>query len=284
MLLLTNKINFYLSKKLIHFFKICEMYKIPQIIMRVTKEYLQSPPYEFYLRNSNFWSTVSLKPKMQTYDELSAYIPTFTSLCEIIRNNICNFDDVDLEKINGYMCDIVAESTGIHRILFEDTLQYMMSLQKQCIFAEQRNKQIHDEIVGKMNRIHTVGGKGSKIECPIKDVFLSQNFMRISYISSNDPYVIMWELRKKSQIYHYYVMLYVFDLSIRLQEIRNTIFKYELARNHKYSGTVLDVLVDEQFVTYMDINQELRKYSKKLKETCFYTHHPCMYPGPVYVP
>ena len=65
-------------------------------------------------------------------------------------------------------------------------------------------------------------------------------------------------------------MLYVFDLTIRIQKIKSEIIKYELARNGKQSGTVLDICVDENYVYYIELNKEFRKYNKIMASMNYY--------------
>lgn len=247
--------------------------------MRVTKDYLQSPQYEFTMRYVSFWSDIASNMNMETYEEMDNYVPKFASLCRIIENNICNFSDLELEKINVFLCDVASMTSDIHEFLFDESVQYVFHLRKQCAILDQKNKDIHDDIVTKIHSKHTINGNGSRIVCPIEDVFLSREFLKVTYETTTDPYVIIWEFRQKSKIYHYYLMLYVYDLSLRMQEIRNMIIKFELARNGKQSGTVLDVIINENFFIYREINKEMRKYSQLMKNTCFYTHHDYMYPN-----
>tara|TARA_B100001175_G_C19398066_1_gene584800 strand:- start:661 stop:957 length:297 start_codon:yes stop_codon:yes gene_type:complete len=49
---------------------------------------------------------------------------------------------------------------------------------------------------------------------------------------------------------------------MRIQKIKSEIIKYELARKGMLSGTVLDICVHENYIYYLDLNKEFRKYNK----------------------
>lgn len=238
----------------------------------------QPPLYEFYMRHPYFWYKISMKPKMTTYAEMENYVETFDELCNIAKLYVCNFNDIDLEKINVYLCEIVAESTGIHNALFEKALKYTFHIRDYCAEMDQRMTKMHDEIVRKIDKTQTILEKGEKIMCPLDSVYLSYNYLRISYINSDDPYAILWTLRKTGQTFHYYIMMYVCDISLRMHTLKNDIIKLELARKGSISGTALDIVINEMFLSYNDYNKELRKYSKIMDGLFYYSNHSCMCP------
>ena len=70
-------------------------------------------------------------------------------------------------------------------------------------------------------------------------------------------------IAKQMRVYHYHIMMYVHDLSLKLHYLRRDLIKYDLARGGKVSGTPLDFIINENLLVYIEINKELRIYSKK---------------------
>jgi len=140
----------------------------------------------------------------------------------------------------------------------------------------------HEYIVKKIKKSYTKNEMGQKLHCPIDEYILSKNFIILNEEDKNDPYVILWELRKQMRVYHYYIMMYVHDLSLKLHILRNEIIKYDLARGGKISGTPLDIIINENVLYYMELNKELCMYSKKMNNH-YYSNHSCMYPENYYM-
>lgn len=233
--------------------------------------------------NTVFWPEVYIFKGFETYGEWIDYLSTFDGHCDIMQRHIANFSDRDLYEIETYLTDIVTESSGRYEKIFNRVLQFMMGLQKLQIELHTETYKEHEYIVKRISKKYTKNDMGQKIHCPIDEYILSKNFIELNEQDSNDPYVILWELRKQTRVYHYYIMMYVHDLSLKLHSLRKELIKYDLARSGKISGTPLDIIINEKILCYMEINNELRNYSKKMKEFCYNSNHSCMYPENYYM-
>ena len=65
-------------------------------------------------------------------------------------------------------------------------------------------------------------------------------------------------------------MCYVYCLTLRMQKIKSEIIKYELSRNGKPSGTIIDILINENYMYYMNLNNEFIKYNKLMNSFNYY--------------
>ena len=228
--------------------------------------------------NSTFWREVSVFKGFNTNKEWLDYLSTFNRHCDIMKRHVANFNDRDLYKLETYLTDILVESSGRCEELFNRIIQFIMSLQKSQIDLHVETYKEHEYIVKKISKEYTKNNMRQKIHCPIDEYILSKNFIELNEQDKDDPYVILWELRKQTRVYHYYIMMYVHDLSLKLHSLRKDLIKYELARGGKISGTPLDIIINENVLCYMEINKELRIYSQKMKDYCYYSNHSCMYP------
>lgn len=226
--------------------------------------------------NLNLWPQIFEFKDFNTNDEWLQYLPKFNGHCEVIARYIANYHDRDLFYLNKYFTDLFAESSGRCEKLFNGVLQFMMSLQKSQIDLHTETYKEHKYIVKNISKEYTKNDMGQKIYCPIDEYMISKNFIDLDDQDKNDPYVILWELRKQRRIYHYYIMMYVHDLSLKLHSLRKDLIKYDLARGGKISGTPLDIIINENVLCYMELNKELCIYSKKMNN--YYSNHSCMYP------
>jgi len=237
----------------------------------------------FFNTNIQFWREILSFKSFSTKDEWINYLPKFKKHCDIVFTYIANFDDRNLSNLTQYFADILADTSGKCDELFNEVLQFMMYLQKEQIRIHTETFKEHEYIVKKIDKSYTKHEMGQKIYCPIDEYILSKNFIILNEEDKNDPYVILWELRKQMRVYHYYIMLYVHDLSLKLHILRNNIIKYDLARGGKISGTPLDIIINEQLLDYIDLNKELCIYSKKMNNYFYYSNHSCMYPENYYM-
>ena len=117
--------------------------------------------------------------------------------------------------------------------------------------------------------------KGYHINCPITHYSLTYNY---ESIDEDDTYAKLWDLRKYTRISHYYIMVYIYDITVRMQKIKSDIIKYELARYKKEQSKVLDFMINELTLELMKLNEELIIYNEKIQEFCYYCNHPYMNP------
>lgn len=237
----------------------------------------------FFHSNLNLWPEIFEFKGFNANDEWLQYLPKFNGHCEVITRYIANYHDRDLFYLNEYFTDIFAESSGRCEKLFNGVLQFMIGLQQAQIDLHAETHKEHEYIVKNISKRYTKNDMGQKIHCPIDEYMLSKKFIELDDQGKNDPYVILWELRKQTRIYHYYIMMYVHDLSLKLHSLRKDLIKYDLARGGKISGTPLDIIINENLLCYMETNNELLKYSQKMTNKYYNNNHSCMYPENYYM-
>ena len=64
-------------------------------------------------------------------------------------------------------------------------------------------------------------------------------------------------------------MLYVYDLTMRMQKIKSELIKYELARYKKEQSKPLDFMINELITEYIKLNKEFIIYNSLLRPAKF---------------
>lgn len=91
---------------------------------------------------------------------------------------------------------------------------------------------------------------------------------------------IFTDLQRRVVSLHYYLMVYVYDLTLKMQYIKSEIIKYELVRfkNEKYNLSVIDVIINELLLEYTKLNNEFVIYNPKLSKINFWAYHLMLWP------
>ena len=74
-----------------------------------------------------------------------------------------------------------------------------------------------------------------------------------------------------------YVLLYTRELTYKMNYIKSILFKYDLARNGKPSGTALDIIVNDYYLSYIDTQDELLKWVRQLKTMIYFEETNMLY-------
>jgi hypothetical protein len=92
---------------------------------------------------------------------------------------------------------------------------------------------------------------------------------------------IFIDLQRKVVCLHYYLMVYVYDLTLKMQYIKSEIIKYELVRfkNEKYGLSVIDVIINELLLEYTKLNNEFVIYNPKLSKINYWANHLMLWPS-----
>lgn len=214
--------------------------------MKVEKNYCETAACIFSKKHPTFWKIL----RKYNYDEEElAYI------FEVISENIANFGAQSLETIS-YCIDFQAS----YREHQTSIVKYCENLNKLAKYEEILSTAFHNSIIQIIdNRFIQYGKIVYPIEMMTPDVF---NQDSISYCLS--------ELNFSRRLSHYYIMLYVFDLTMKMQKIKSEIIKYELARYGKQCGKAIDIIINENLSYYMDLNIEFIKYNSILKKFNYY--------------
>tara|TARA_Y100000816_G_scaffold28911_1_gene18477 strand:- start:7063 stop:7917 length:855 start_codon:yes stop_codon:yes gene_type:complete len=224
---------------------------------------------EFASRNWMFWKII--RNKLLYEEELFSYFE------DCVINFIANFSDSDLMRIDKYMIDLFGELSGYEG--FDEIIKLSFKIDDKLEFEKKRSKELHDEIKPKISKsfcLKNRGRKGYHIHCPITYYNITYNFQSID---ENDEYAKLWNLRKYTRISHYYIMIYIYDITLKMQKIKSDIIKYELARYKKEQSKVLDFMINELTLELIKLNKELIIYHKKFQEFYYYCNHPYMDPN-----
>lgn len=240
---------------------------------------------------NNFYSTTIFRkthPKFMTiiekYNNMLSSISyneeDFTYIGRMLLSHIANFDDSTLCYIEWFINDIYSMTNKLHDSSV--VMQIMDDLSHLCQhILEYRNNSIrlshkvHHEILCKISDEFI---KVRSVICPLKHTNFNHNENDIT--GTNDLAFVLWELRKHNQIIHYYYMIYLYDITLRMQKIKSLLIKYDLARRGKQIGkNPLDIIINELLLKYVEYNKEHREYCKKIYDMNYYLYeHPLMNP------
>lgn len=70
------------------------------------------------------------------------------------------------------------------------------------------------------------------------------------------------EMNRKMYLY---IDRYSEELMLRMNNMKVQIFKYEFARKGKYTGTVMDIIIDNIYLDFIEIQKEFNKWNNMLK-------------------
>jgi hypothetical protein len=219
--------------------------------MKIDNDYFDSPAYRFNQENPEFWKCL----RKYKYDAAD-----FAYICNVITNNMINLSIGAFETISYCFKFSCSNGTDEERDRVDNFYRITHELANSAYISANT---MESELLCKIGEsFKCVRDDQTVIKCIYNSVAIDItdiNFMH-SLVDLNNS------LRRQ----HFYVMLYVFDLTMRIQKIKSEIIKYELARNGKQSGTVLDICVDENYVYYIELNKEFRKYNKIMASMNYY--------------
>jgi len=67
-----------------------------------------------------------------------------------------------------------------------------------------------------------------------------------------------------------YVLLYTKKITYKMNYIKSILFKYDLARNGQPSGTALDIIINEYYLSYIETQTELLKWVQQLRTMIYF--------------
>ena len=215
--------------------------------MKIEKNYYDTPACIFSEIHPHFWKI--LRKYDYDEDELSYIFKT-------ISNDIANFSSQSLETIS-YCIDFQAAYSEETKLL----IHYCENIHKLAKYESIKADAIHDSIVQIIDKRYIYNNKISYPHHLLTTDYVF-NEQSISYC--------LCDLNYSRRRAHYYIMLYIFDLTMKMQKIKSEIIKYELARYGKQSGTALDIVINENMLHYMDLNKEFVKYNGILRKFNYY--------------
>jgi hypothetical protein len=215
--------------------------------MKIEKNYYDTPACIFSEIHPHFWKIL----RKYDYNEEELYY-----IFKTVSDNIANFSTQSLETVS-YCIDFQAAYSEETKSL----IHYCENIHKLAKYESIKADAIHDSIVQIIDKRYIYNNKISYPHHLLTTNYVF-NEQSISYC--------LCDLNYSRRRAHYYIMLYIFDLTMKMQKIKSEIIKYELARYGKQSGTVLDVIINENMLHYMDLNKEFVKYNGILRTFNYY--------------
>lgn len=201
----------------------------------------------------------------------------FESICKIIRENLHYFNIGNLMQIDAYLTDLIGYLSGNNEDGFNQVLRFNWELDDLLIEKKIQTKELLDIITPKISKHHFVNGL-------LKNPYITMNVEDPNEDDFTSLRVLM-ELRRETLKYNYYLMLFVYDLTLRMQKIKSEIIKYELTLLHsnQYVCGVLSVLMNELLLEYTMLNKDFIIYNDKLSKIHYYGEHNYLWPNNLHI-
>ena len=171
---------------------------------------------EFNNRYPDFWRIV--KPHTYGPYVMDFESNQFESVCKIIRENMHYFNIGNLMQIDAYLTDLIGYLSGNNEDGFNQVLRFNWELDDLLVEKKIKTKEFLEYITPKISKHHFINGL-------LKNPYITMN------VEDEDDFTclrVLMELRKETLKYNYYLMLFVYDLTLRMQKIKSEIIKYEL--------------------------------------------------------
>lgn len=236
----------------------------------------------FQKKFPDFWNIV--KPHTYGPYVMDFDIDSFRFVGKIILQYIANFSVDELKIIDAYLVDLIGYLSGINEEGFNEVLHLCWHFEDELKNIQQMNKDILKELLPKINNQFIYQLKYYDAKLGIKVINNPWKYRVTSNIQDNesddsDTYYIINELQREKRAYHYYLMIYVFDLTLRMQKIKSEIIKYELTLYKKTHSMPLEFMINELSLEYIKLNKEFVIYNKKLVCDNYWTDSILLYPN-----
>lgn len=198
----------------------------------------------------------------------------FKYLGETIISHVANFTFVELREIEKYLIEMTAALTGTNSEGFDAVINLCFTFETELERMRKQNKELSEYLYPKISK----NFKGSRLYNPWK--------LRIICGDEEDqemPYYLLKELQCEYRAHHHYLMIYVFDLTLRMQRCKSDLIKYELARYKKVQSLPLDFMINELLLEYVFLNKEFVFFSSKLSKCKFHTKSVYLYPNNIHI-
>jgi len=186
----------------------------------------------------------------------------FESITKIIKENMHYFEFFDLKHIDAYLTDLIGYLSGNNEDGFNQVLRFSWELEDLLVEKKRQTKELLDIITPKISKYYL-----------INDLLRNRPF----YMKCEDDYTsfhVLMELREETLHYIYSLILFVYDLTLRMQKIKSEIIKYELTllNTNQYVCGVLSVLMNELLLEYTILNKDFIIYNNKLSKIDYEEH------------
>lgn len=189
----------------------------------------------------------------------------FKNFGEILISNIANMDEMALLRVEFFLDELHGDTNeeevrgAIYKLIWD--LEDRVHLTKKHCFD------LHDNIVGKISKVW-IHENSKSILTPYYIKYIPEEYEKENL--TGDLASILWQYRKNKRMFHYLLMLYIYELTLKMQVIKGHLIKYDIARNGKQSGTALDIIIMMHQLQYKEMNEEFKLYNKELSNINYY--------------
>ena len=217
----------------------------------------------------DFWDVV--KPQMFGPGplEMEYNKEKFDEICKIIIEYIAYFSIGDIMTIDAYLVDLIASLSGVNNDGFNRVIRFCLSIDDLIQEKKNENRELVEYLKSRIDKCHLRKEKDKEfIYNPM--VKRKRKLYSDEYYESDDDdgttMKVLNDLKLETEIQFYYLLIYVNDLTIKLQQIKSELIKYELARikSKNYTLSPLDVIINQLLLQYQEINKEFIEYNTKL--------------------
>ncbi len=231
----------------------------------------------------DFWSRISFAHA----DDFS--IDEFYNIGYIVLKYIANFNVIDLKRLDNYLEDLMDAFKNENEEYYNEILHLCEHIIDETLCIREKNNDIESELFPKISKRFKRETKYVDPDLHVKTIYnpwryrvvsLNQHYDDESEWDEEDIYYLLSEFQREKRCYHYYLMVYVYDLTMKMQKIKSELIKYELARYKKEQSKPLDFIINELLLEYIKLNEEFRIYNSLLsKQDYWYEDSHLLYPN-----
>jgi hypothetical protein len=216
----------------------------------------------------DFWMRIRFSQENFSIDE-------FANIGCIILKYIANFNVIDLKRLDNYLEDLIDRFKNVNEEYYNEILHFYWHINDEILYIQNKNKEINKELFPKISKRFKYESKYTDPDLHVKTinnpwtyriVCQDQNYDDDTDWDEEDIYYLLSEYQREKRSYHYYLMLYVYDLTMRMQKIKSELIKYELARYKKEQSKPLDFMINELIIEYIKLNKEFIIYNSLLSK------------------
>tara|TARA_Y100000816_G_scaffold196471_2_gene143675 strand:- start:2143 stop:3054 length:912 start_codon:yes stop_codon:yes gene_type:complete len=239
-------------------------------------------PSKFNDEYPNFWKIVG-KTEIFEKDE-------YIHITDIIIKNILHFNDGEQIDIKNWLKlvlkylekqeigDLNRDRQGIYNDLFVKIINESNRIfdieipELEEIMFENVSERFKSGEQGKKNKIfnpYTLSVTGNQRRLYNYNKLLEFDMNRNVFVPKMEMFrEIVNDLKMSKLALHYYLTVYVYNLTIKMQKLKSEIIKLELTiyKNNNYNLKFIDVVKNELLLEYVRLDREFRIYNPKLSK------------------
>ena len=239
-------------------------------------------PSKFNDEYPNFWKIVG-KTEIFEKDE-------YIHITDIIIKNILHFNDGEQIDIKNWLKlvlkylekqeigDSNRDRQGIYNDLFVKIINESNRIfdieipELEEIMFENVSERFKSGEQGKKNKIfnpYTLSLTGNQRRLYNYNQLLDFDMNRNVFVPKMEMFrEIVNDLKMSKLALHYYLTVYVYNLTIKMQKLKSEIVKLELTiyKNNNYNLKFIDVVKNELLLEYVRLDREFRIYNPKLSK------------------